>query len=212
MTDQNYEQLRKDVDEIRSFLGKLIFPLDPQTKGGIENTVFATLKANIFKGGLPVFTSARDTTVDPPTEGDHWIEDVSSVRSICFFRNNVKYCTPAAPAYVEYSPTRSAETNLDSNITFASCKYIQIGNMVVVSGRFTADPTAGAATSFEMTLPVASNLGAEGDVNGVAFCGGIAGQGAEVVGSAANNTAKVQWVAVDVTSKTWSFVFMYQII
>jgi hypothetical protein len=63
-----------------------------------------------------------------------------------------------------------------------------------------------------MTLPIASNLGAEGDVSGIAFCGAVASQGAEVIGVAANDTAKVQWVAGDVTSQTWSFNFSYRII
>lgn len=111
-----------------------------------------------------------------------------------------------------YSPTRSAEANLDANVTFASVKYLRIGSMVHVAGRFTADPTAPGAASFEMTLPVASELGAAGDVSGVAFCGAIAAQGAEIIGVAANDTAKVQWIAGDITSQTWSFHFMYRII
>lgn len=111
-----------------------------------------------------------------------------------------------------YTPTRSAETNLDSNVTMTQAQYLRVGETVTVSGRFTADPTSGAATSFEITLPIASDIGAIEDVAGVAFCGGIAGQGAEVIGVVANNTAKIQWVAVDTTSKVWSFHFSYQVI
>lgn len=112
-----------------------------------------------------------------------------------------------------YTPTRSAETNLDGNVTPSEAQYARIGNTVTVSGRFTADPTlAATATSFELTLPIASNIGAVEDAAGVAFCGGIAGQGAEVTGSIANNTAVISWVSGDVTSKTWSYVFTYQII
>lgn len=111
-----------------------------------------------------------------------------------------------------YTPTRSAESNLDSNVTPTAAQYLRVGATVTVSGRFTADPTGAGAASFELTLPVASNLGAAADLAGVAFCGGIAGQGAEIIGSAANNTAVVQWVAVDTTSKVWSYTFTYQII
>ncbi len=67
-------------------------------------------------------------------------------------------------------------------------------------------------TSFEMTLPVASNLGAVADLAGVAFAGGIAGQGAAIIGSIANNTAVVTWAAVDVTSQLWAYTFSYQVI
>jgi len=112
-----------------------------------------------------------------------------------------------------YTPTRSAETNLDSNVTMTEAQYLRVGNTITVSGRFTADPTLTAtATSFEITLPVASNIGAAEDAAGVAYCGAIAGQGAEIIGVAGNDTAKIQWIAGDVTSQTWSYTFSYQVI
>ncbi len=112
-----------------------------------------------------------------------------------------------------YTPTRSAEVNLDANVTMSQAQYMRVGDTVTVSGRFTADPTlAATTTSFEITLPVASNLGAAEDVAGTAFCGNIAGMGAEVIGVAANDTAKVQWKSSDVTSQTWSYIFSYQAI
>lgn len=112
-----------------------------------------------------------------------------------------------------YTPTRSAEANLDANVTMSEAQYMRVGNTVTVSGRFTADPTLTAtATSFEIILPVASNIGAVEDAAGTAFCGAIAGMGGEVIGVVANDTAKIQWVASDVTSKTWSYLFTYQII
>lgn len=111
-----------------------------------------------------------------------------------------------------YTPTRSAEANLDANVTMSEAQWMRVLNTVTVSGRFTADPTAAGTTSFEITLPVAANIGAAEDVAGVAFCGAIAGQGAEISGVAANDTAKIQWIAVDVTSQTWSFTFTYQVI
>ena len=111
-----------------------------------------------------------------------------------------------------YTPTRSAESNIDGTVTPSQAQYMRVGNVVTVSGRFTADPTAAGATSFELTLPVASNIGAVEDLSGVAFCGAIAGQGAAILGSVANNTAVVQWVAVDVTSQAWSYTFTYEVI
>lgn len=111
-----------------------------------------------------------------------------------------------------YSPTRSAEVNLDANVTTFQSQYLRVGNTVTVSGRFTADPTAAVATSFELDLPVASNIGAVEDLAGVAFSGAIAGQGAQISGSVANNTAVFTWVAVDLTSQSWSYTFTYQVI
>ncbi len=112
-----------------------------------------------------------------------------------------------------YTPTRSAEANTDSNVTMSEAQYLRVGNTVTVSGRFTADPTTTlTTTSFEITLPVASNIGAVEDLAGVAFCGSIAAQGAEIIGVVANDTAKVQWIASDVTSQVWSYTFTYQVI
>ena len=111
-----------------------------------------------------------------------------------------------------YSPTRSAESNLDSNVTPSSAQYMRVGNTVTVSGRFTADPTAPGAASFELSLPIASNIGAVEDCAGVAFCGAIAGQGAAISGSVANNTAVFSWIAADITSQAWSYTYSYKVI
>lgn len=112
-----------------------------------------------------------------------------------------------------YTPTRSAEANMDANVTMTEAQYMRVGNTVTVSGRFTADPTLTATTtSFEITLPVASNIGAAEDAAGVAFCGAIAGMGAAVIGVVANDTAKISWVSSDVTSQLWSYTFSYQVI
>lgn len=112
-----------------------------------------------------------------------------------------------------YTPTRSAEANVDANVTPSEAQYLRVGNTATVSGRFTADPTLTAtATSFELTLPVSSNIGAVEDAAGVAFCGAIAGMGAEITGSVANNTAVFSWVSSDITSQAWSYTYSYQVI
>ena len=121
--------------------------------------------------------------------------------------------TAVSSATQTYTPIRSAEANMDANVTMTEAQYLRVGNTVTVSGRFTADPTLTAtATSFEFTLPVASNIGAVEDAAGVAFCGTIAAQGAAITGSVANNTAVVSWISGDVTSQSWSFILAYQVI
>ena len=121
--------------------------------------------------------------------------------------------TAVSSATQTYTPTRSAEVNLDANVTPSEAQYLRVGNTVTVSGRFTADPTLNTtATSFELSLPVASNIGAVEDLAGVAFCGAIAGQGAEISGSVANDTAVISWIATDVTSQSWAYIYSYQVI
>lgn len=112
-----------------------------------------------------------------------------------------------------YTPTRSAEANMDANVTMFEAQYMRVGATVTVSGRFTADPTlAATVTSFEMTLPVASNIGAVEDCAGTAFCGAVAGMGAQISGVVANDTMKVAWISSDITSQSWSFTATYQVI
>lgn len=125
------------------------------------------------------------------------------------------FVTAAVSTFVAgtYSPTRSAEVNMDGNVSMTTAQYMRVGSVVTVSGQFTANPTtAGLATSFEATLPVASNIGAVADASGVAFSGAIAGMGAAISGSVANDTAIFTWVASDVASQVWSYTYTYRII
>lgn len=158
---------------------------------------------------------ADNTTNDVSTSKHGYVPKAPNV-STQFLNGAGAWTVPAssvALAAGTYTPTRSAEANLDSSVTMTQAQYMRVGNTVTVSGRFTADPTTPAtATSFEITLPVASNIGAAEDVAGVAFCGAIAGMGAAIIGVAANDTAKIFWVASDVTSQTWSFTFTYKLV
>lgn len=110
-----------------------------------------------------------------------------------------------------YTPTRSAEVNT-ATVTMSQAQYMQVGNTVTVSGRFTADPVLVAtATSFEITLPVAASIVSVEEIAGVAFCGDVAGMGAAIIGSVANDTAVFKWVATDINSQSWSYMFTYSI-
>lgn len=106
-----------------------------------------------------------------------------------------------------WTPTRSAEVNLDSNVTFAGGNYLRIGSYIHFAVQFTADPTLTATTtSFELTPPVASDFAATSDASGVAVCGAIAGMSGSCTAVVANNTLKVSWVASDINSNVWSLV------
>lgn len=111
-----------------------------------------------------------------------------------------------------YTPTLSDVTNLDGSTAF-QCLYIRLGHIVVVAGKFAANPTAGAPTATElgMTLPIPSNIGAEEDVCGTATASAIQ-QSARIMGDATNNRASIQWSASDTANRNFSFIFMYRII
>lgn len=111
-----------------------------------------------------------------------------------------------------YTPTLTNVANLAASTAY-QCQYTEIGSVVIVSGKVDVDPTAPAAlTQLGMSLPIASNIGAAEDCGGTAFASGIAGQGAAILGDAANNRAEMDWVAADVTNQPMFFIFSYRII
>ena len=110
-----------------------------------------------------------------------------------------------------YTPTLSNVANLDASTTYQA-QYLRAGAFVIVSGKADVDPTAAVATQLGISLPVASNIGAQEDCCGVAFSATIAGQGAAIVGDAANNRAEMQWIAVDLTNQPMYYIFAYRII
>jgi len=171
-------------------------------------TVMNDNSKHILGTGLDaeIYYDGTDLIIDPDVVGTGVLNILGGLRC-----DSIQNDTGLAAGV--YTPTRSAEANMDANVTMSEAQYLRVGNTVTVSGRFTADPTLTATTtSFEMTLPIASNIGAAEDVAGTAFCGAIAAQGAEIIGVAANDTAKVQWKAGDITSQTWSFIFSYQVL
>lgn len=111
-----------------------------------------------------------------------------------------------------YTPTLTNVANLDGSTAY-QCQYVRIGNIVTVSGKVAVDPTlAATATQLGISLPIASNIGAEEDCAGCAFASGIAGQGAAILGDAANNRAQLQFISADLTNQAMFFTFVYEVI
>lgn len=155
----------------------------------------------------------RPTSGEEPLQGSAvYFATDTNVLSIWDGNSWVEYNSPTAITVAgTYTPTASAEAN--TTVTPTAAQYMRVGTVVTVSGGFTADPTlTTTATSFELTLPISSNLGAVANLAGVAFCGAIVGQGAEVLGVVANDTAKVKWVSADITSQAWGYTYSYQIL
>jgi len=111
-----------------------------------------------------------------------------------------------------YTPTLTNVANLGASTAY-QCQWIRVGNIVNVSGKVDVDPTLTAtATQLGISLPVASNIGAAEDCAGTAFASGIAGQGAAIIGDAANNRAEMNWIATDITNQPMYFTFQYEVI
>lgn len=110
-----------------------------------------------------------------------------------------------------WTATDSANSNLDS-ATAAEGQYLRVGNVFTASTQVTADPTGASSVSFELSLPITTNLGATSDCAG----GGSTNQTGDgpirVEGVAANDTVIVEYVNTVTTSVRMSITFTCQII
>ncbi len=119
------------------------------------------------------------------------------------------------PAGGGTSPTYTpAHTNLTNCTTTPRLTtYIHVANGVIVFGEFDVDPTAAAVvTSFEMSLPVASNFANTFECGGSGAGDSQAGYSVKISGNVANNTAFVSWISSDISAQTISFCFGYRVI
>lgn len=119
--------------------------------------------------------------------------------------------TAASSATQTYTPGLTNVTNITASTSYAA-QYMRVGNTVTVSGKVDVDPTAVGAVVLGIALPIASNIGAAENCAGTAFCPTIAGQGAAILGDAANDRAQMQWTAVDVTNQPMYYTYTYQVI
>jgi len=109
-----------------------------------------------------------------------------------------------------YTPTVSATSNVAASGVNLN-NYCRIGNFVQVSGYMTVDVTSAGATSFEIDLPVASNLANAFELSG-SGAGQTSSEGIAIYGSAANNTAVFQYTSVGTANQGVTYTFGYRVI
>lgn len=111
-----------------------------------------------------------------------------------------------------YTPTLTNVANLDGSTAF-QCQYTRVGSVVTVSGKVSIDPTlAATSTQLGISLPIASNFGAEEDCAGTAVAPGIAGQCSAIKADTTNDRAQLQFVSGDLTNQPMFMTFSYRII
>jgi hypothetical protein len=110
-----------------------------------------------------------------------------------------------------YVPGLTNVTNLSAS-SDAAAQYIRVGSIVHVGGLVNIDPVAAAAIQLEMTLPIASNLGASSDLTGVSNAPFDANEALALVAETDTNKAALVGVATQTTLHTTCFMFTYRII
>ncbi len=116
-----------------------------------------------------------------------------------------------------YTPTSTSVANLDANpTTNANWTWTRVGNVVIVAGTFSANPTtASTTTTFDLTLPIASSLTASTQLAGTAVKVDAARDGlvASVVGEPTGDKARVSYYTDSVTTAdTWVCQFQYVVL
>lgn len=114
-------------------------------------------------------------------------------------------------AYGTFTPTVTSVSNLDGSSAY-DCQYLRVGNIVTVSGFFSANPTAGATeTTLRISIPVASNFTAFNQAAGVAKIddGVSAGDSCSISADTVNDALFVRWVSTSTNSASYSFTATY---
>lgn len=113
-----------------------------------------------------------------------------------------------------YTPTVSNATNLDSN-TPRVCQWMRIDNVVTVSGGIALDFTAaGVESTYQLSLPVASDFAQTFQCAGSAFYDNLNNNLGEgyIKANVANNTAEVHQFAQGTAATEGRFHFQYLVI
>lgn len=109
-----------------------------------------------------------------------------------------------------YTPTLTNTANVTASMAYM-CQYMQVGNVVTVSGKVSIQPTAPTtSTILGISLPVSSAFTAEEQCGGTAFAPDIAVQGAAIFADVANKRAILQYISVDSTNQRFFFSFTYK--
>lgn len=110
-----------------------------------------------------------------------------------------------------YTPTGTNVTNLSAS-TMRQCTYSRVGNTVHVAGQVDVDPTGAGACELGISLPITSALTTAFQLGGTGAAPAVAGFSVAIDADAANDRARMRWVAVDTANQTVCFAFAYQVL
>ena len=127
---------------------------------------------------------------------------------------NQELSTASSPTFANiysgtYTPTLTNTTNIDASTAFLS-QYFRVGSVVLVSSRVEVDATAAANTVLGISLPIASNFGANRDCSGTGNRN--AGGAGEVRANTTSDIAEFSFTATTTANAAYYLIFAYLII
>lgn len=112
-----------------------------------------------------------------------------------------------------YTPVASGLVNLTS-VTPGLAAWTRVGNVVTVSGSFACDPVAASTdTLFNLSLPIATTIGAAGAVGGVMgkSKAGVLSQAGAIYPVGGGVLAFYFFSNADVAAQGWSYTYSYEV-
>lgn len=118
--------------------------------------------------------------------------------------------TVSGLAGTTWTPTLTNVTNVAASTAYQG-QYLRIGNTVSGSCKVDVTPTAAGATELGISIPVASNFGADEDACGVGHSQAIQ-EGGGVSADTANDRMAFKFLAGAAVARTFYITFSYQVI
>lgn len=133
------------------------------------------------------------------------------VEQITSAANNI-VSDESVPTSGSYTPTLTNVSNVAASTAYV-CRWTRVDNTITVFGRLDVDPTATGATTIDISLPVASNFGASGDLSGVASSiTPTVSTSAGIYADFTNDRATMRWTTTETANHSMWFQFSYPIL
>ncbi|MET3929577.1 hypothetical protein ABIE51_001464 [Lysobacter sp. OAE881] len=165
---------------------------------GADTVAQVTFAANTF----PARSSAGNLVAKPITDFALTILDDADAATAR---------TTLGLASGTYTPTITGTVNVSSSSPL-QLQYLRVGNVVTVSGNCTITATAAGDTQFRMSLPIASNFTATGNLGGAGVDRSGTYPAVGISAVIATDDALFQFTASGAGARAVQFSFTYQVI
>lgn len=164
---------------------------------------------------------------ETPTEGDNYIRTLSAFIASLRDKLNGTSATGTVNGatftgthtfssgnllHGTYTPTISNTSNVSSSSVTTAWQYTRIGDVVTMGGQVSITPTAAGAVSLNISLPIASNFAAAGNLAGSAQNSTTSTIYPYITGDSLNDKASLLFTAPGTAAIVFSIFAIYRVI
>jgi hypothetical protein len=189
--------------------GDVIFPDNTTIEATGANLTLDANVLNIFTGYTYISNGAGIPSTGPSVanSGVYFGTDASTNEILQWVDNDDETYDLRTQSGT-YTPTITNVANVASSTAF-ECQWMRVGDVVTVSGKVVVDPTAATLTRIRMTLPIASDFGAEEDAAGTAGNRSTTGESGVIFADSTNDEVELRFTPSDTASNTLIFHYTY---